>query len=245
MGARQPAEPLFLYQVNRRIAVKKHFLFLYESGWLLVLVLVAIAVGGCAQDTDLKALNPVEGVEVTPSEEMPQSPADDDPYGDIPAEARQPTRSGDPRPPAYWAVWNSCATENRAAEAAANGGSQAGWFLVDDVIADPGIQLGDFPITSCAESLSLLERTGKEDDFTDDPVNLLAGELLAAELNLNVGAESCPIAEEVVVGGHIILSEAAFGGRDNYVKDKFAELAEASSRIIQLLIAYNRGELCR
>lgn len=39
-------------------------------------------------------------------------------------------------------VWNSCAEGNKADVAAANGGRAAGWIILDDLLADPGIQLG-------------------------------------------------------------------------------------------------------
>jgi len=64
----------------------------------------------------------------------------DDRYDLLPEAGR---RTGRPaRTPAYWAVWNTCAPNNRAAEAAANGGRAAGWVLVDDILADPGCRSG-------------------------------------------------------------------------------------------------------
>jgi hypothetical protein len=152
---------------------------------------------------------------------------------------------GDPRPPAYWAVWNRCAPDNRAAEAAANGGPAAGWYLVDDLLADPGLQLGDYPVASCQEGLILLQATMGANGATGDPISQLAGQLLAAELNLNIGAESCPIAEEATVGGHIVLAEYGFNGDMTATASLGEELAQAAPRLIELLAAYNRGELCR
>ncbi len=166
-----------------------------------------------------------------------------DPLADLPPEARTSAGGGDPRPPAYWAVWNTCAPSNRAAEAEANGGRPAGWVLVDDVLADPGIGLGDHVLRTCEESVALLEgRTGAGDE-TSEPVYRLAGELLAAELNLTVGAESCPVAEEAVVGAHLVLAAANFDGASSSPLD--GEAGGALPRLLDLLGAYNSGGLCR
>jgi hypothetical protein len=164
----------------------------------------------------------------------------------LPDEARRATRLGDPRPPAYWAVWNSCAPDNRAAEAAANGGSVAGWFLVDDFLDDPGIALGDYSIESCPAALALLQKPAFSSDRENDLLlHTLAGQLLAAELNLNAGAESCPIVKEAAVGAHIVLAEASFDGQAPLAAELSDELAAAVPQLIELLDAYNRGDLCR
>lgn len=161
---------------------------------------------------------------------------------DLPPEARVSTGGGDPRPAAYWAVWNSCASDNRAEVAAANGGREAGFVLVDDVLADPGIQLGDHLLTSCEESVALLGGRTAAGDKTTDPIFALAALLLAAELNLNVGAETCPAIEEAVVGAHLVLSSANFDGVSGSPLD--AEAGGALPTLIDLLSAYNTGDLC-
>lgn len=168
-----------------------------------------------------------------------------DAFSDLPGAARAATRPGEPRPAAYWALWNACAPGNRATQAAANGGRQAGWILLDDLIVDPGIQLGDHPITSCEEGLALLQGLATPGENPSDPVYELAGALLAAELNLNVGAETCPIAEETVLGSHLILSQIGFDGAGEYAESASSEVAQAIPRLVDLLRGYNRGELCR
>jgi hypothetical protein len=160
----------------------------------------------------------------------------------IPEEARASTGGGDPRPPAYWTVWNSCAPDNRA-DLAANGGREAGWVLVDDLLEDPGIALGDHLLTSCDESLALLLGQNASGEETGDPIYDLAGQLLAAELNLNVGAETCPAAEEAVLAAHILLSSNDFDGQSSSPLD--SEAGGALNRITDLLRAYNSGTLCR
>lgn len=161
----------------------------------------------------------------------------------LPSEAVTPDAGGDPRPIDYWMVWNTCATDNRADEAEANGGAEQGWFLMDDLLADPGIQLGDHLVQGCEEALHLFSGRTADGEDTTDPAYELAGRLLAAELNLGVGSESCPAAEEAVVGAHLVLSAASFDGTS--VSPLDAEAAGALPRLLDLLGAYNRGDLCR
>jgi hypothetical protein len=168
-----------------------------------------------------------------------------DAFSDVPDEARIATRRGDPRTSAYWALWNTCAPENRADVAAANGGREAGWILLDDLISDPGIQLGDHPVTTCEEGLALLQGRNAAGEDTSEPIYGLAAGLLAAELNLNAGAETCPIAEEAVLGGHLVLADAGFDGSGEYTAATSGEIADAIPRLVELLVAYNSGELCR
>ncbi|HSF86734.1 MAG TPA: hypothetical protein VLG28_13910, partial [Acidimicrobiia bacterium] len=140
-------------------------------------------------------------------------------------------------------LWNTCAPDNRSAEAEANGGADAGWYLVDDILADPGIGLGDHMLTTCDESVALLEGRTATGDEANDPAFALAAQLLAAEVNLNIGAETCPAAEEAVVGAQIVLAAAQFDGASASPLD--AEAGGALPQLIDLLTAYNSGELCR
>ena len=164
-------------------------------------------------------------------------------FSAIPEAARAASHQGDPRPAGYWMLWNRCAEDNRAGAAAANGGREAGWYLLDDLIADPGIQLGDYPLTTCQAGLHLLQGQTALGKQTNDPIYALASALLTAELNLGVGAETCPIAEEAVVGGHLVLSNTGFNGQGAY--ELSSEIASAIPRLVELLEDYNRGELCR
>jgi hypothetical protein len=205
---------------------------------LAVLLLTACApsTGALATTHDGRAVASAQPSRAT-------SGAQGDTFSGLPDEARVATRQGDPRTVAYWAVWNSCAPENRADVAATNGGRDAGWILLDDLIADPGIQLGDYRITTCEEGLALLAGHSVAGQEGSDPIYALAGALLAAELNLNAGAETCPIVEEAVLGAHIVLTELGFDGTGEFAAS--GEIADAVPRLVELLSGYNRGELCR
>ncbi|MGD9146657.1 MAG: hypothetical protein PVI80_13925 [Anaerolineae bacterium] len=164
---------------------------------------------------------------------------------DLPEEARAATGGGEPRTAGSWIVWNTCAPENRAETARANGGRAAGWILLDDLLADPGIRLGNHPVATCQEGLALLQGCTAAGEETGDPIYGLAAQLLAAELNLNAGGETCPIAEEAVLGGHLVLASAGFDGTGHTATTISTEMANAIPRLVELLEGYNRGELCR
>jgi len=205
-------------------------------------LIVILAVVGIVVVLALLANPAAESSQAEPSLPVPTQP--DDSFSQYPIEAREATHAGDPRLPAYWALWNTCADENRADIAKANGGRDNGWFLMDDLIADPGIQLGDLPIDTCEQGLALLEGYSTDgEDFSGDAYRL-AGQLLAAELNLNAGAESCPIAEEAVIGSHIILSSLGFNSTGTYDDAITSDLANSITPILDLLTGYNSGELC-
>ena len=205
-----------------------------RAGTLLTLA-VAILLVACGGDDDADSTPAVPTLDLTA--------AGQDIAG-VPDEAYASDGGTLPRTTAYWAEWNSCAPNNRAAEAAANGGREAGWFLVDHFLADPGIQLGDHRLTSCEESLALLLAAdpGHPDPV---PVPALAGQLLTAELNLSTGAENCPIAEEVARGSHIVLADLGFNGVNATNPNAIDEVADAVPELTDLLIDYNSGQLCR
>jgi hypothetical protein len=215
--------------------------FRFSKKLIFIILVTAINFTACARAAEPTGDNPDISTLPAPPAAVPQ----DDSFPEIPIEARISTRPGDPRPAGYWAVWNTCAPDNRADVAEANGGRQAGWFLMDDLLASPGVQLGNYPVSTCKEGLAVLQGRTTEGTETDDPLYELASQMLAAELNLNVGAETCPIAEESVVGGHLVLSQVGFNGEGEYAVGPSSEIASAIPRLVELLSGYNSGLLCR
>lgn len=213
---------------------------------LLAVLAAVLLLTTCSPSTGATPTTTHRDPPITPTVGPPPTTSTQgDAFSGVPDEARVATRRGDPRPAAYWALWNTCAPENRADVAAANGGRAAGWILLDDLIADPGIQLGDRPVTTCEEGLALLQGRTTAGEGTDDPIYGLVAALLSAELNLNTGAETCPIAEEAVLGGHLVLANVGFDGTGDHAAATSGEIADAIPRLLELLMAYNRGELCR
>lgn len=153
---------------------------------------------------------------------------------ELPPGTRDASGGADPRTAAEWTVWSTCSAESRAAEAAANGGAEAGWPLVDDVLEVRGLGLGEHPILSCGEAVEILATTTTAFDR-------LGSELLAAEINLNVGAETCEAVDQSAWAAQIALAGVEYGGSGSVE----IEPGTATFQLIELLTAYNLGDLCR
>lgn len=155
------------------------------------------------------------------------------------------TSAGEPRTAGYWLLWNACAAGNMAETARLNGGRQMGWIILDDLLAYPGIVLGDYRVDSCAAALELLNGRMLDGTQTQDPVHSLAAALLTAELNRSAGAEDCQAVEAAAAASHVILAVAGFNGMGEYSP----ALAEGDTEAIPVLTVglaqYNLGNLCK
>ena len=67
-----------------------------------------------------------------------------------------------PRTAGYWLVWNACAEDNQADVARANGGREAGWLILDDLLAHPGILLGELAVETCERGDPAATGTGHD-----------------------------------------------------------------------------------
>jgi hypothetical protein len=143
--------------------------------------------------------------------------------------------------------WSTCGEDSRTDVAAANGGRAAGWFLLDDLLLDPGIGLGKLPLESCPQAVALLaEQTLNGEVRTQDAAYMLAAQLLTAALNLAAGTESCPAAEDAYNQAQLLLAELDFDGVGRFLGPPRAsgnvDLAES---LTTQLAQYNTGSLCR
>jgi hypothetical protein len=163
----------------------------------------------------------------------------------FPEEAIRSDGGGSPRSSGYWLTWNTCTEANQSDVAIANGGADEGWYLMDDILSHPGVSVGDHVIESCMEGAAVLaveDRSGES--MWADVAYVLASQLLSAELNVNIGTESCPAIEEAMVAGHVLLSTLGFDGSGNLPSEYSDENRESARRITDLLNRYNAGELC-
>jgi len=159
----------------------------------------------------------------------------------------QSAGGGEPRSASYWLIWNSCALDNQSSVAASNGGREAGWVILDDLLQDPGLTLGDLAIESCQQAVSLLNLLDLDgQDRSTDSAYQLARALLVAQLNLFAGAESCPAVDQAVLAGHLLLSGLAFDAHGDYLGGSPAgKEYETAQVLVDQLDSYNLGELCR
>jgi len=153
--------------------------------------------------------------------------------------------TGDPRTAGYWLIWNSCAPGSMAETARLNGGREKGWIILDDLLADPGIVLGDYRVDNCASALELLNGRMLDGTQVKDPVYTLAAALLTAELNRRAGAENCQAIEAAAAASHVILAGAGFNGMGEYSPALPPEEVEAIPVLTESLAQYNLGNLCK
>lgn len=78
-----------------------------------------------------------------------------------------------------------------------------------------------------------------------DPTSTLAGQMLAAQLNLNIGAETCPAAEESVIAGQVMLTSTGYDGSAGVAESSPVADDGAMEMVIEYLEAYNSGLLCQ
>ena len=156
---------------------------------------------------------------------------------------------GDPRTIGYWKNWNTCTGGNQPATAAANGGPAEGWYILDDLLNSPGYTIGILPLggEQCEDAVNILDKrdveSGKKN--ASDAAYGLAAQLLAAQLNLSAGAETCQAAVDAVNAGQTLLADIDFDGTRNYLKGKNAGALRAEANgLAATLDAYNNGLLC-
>jgi hypothetical protein len=179
---------------------------------------------------------------------------------------------GEPRTIGFWKNWNTCTGGRQDEVAAQNGGPDAGWFILDDLLNNPGYHLGptgtglglqldgddtnllltylvknkptNFNGPDCEAAVLILDKsdvmTGRKK--ASDPAYNLAAQLLAAELNLSAGAETCPAVQTAVTGAANLLVTMGFNGTGDYTKKGAnATLANQYAKTLDL---YNNGFLC-
>jgi hypothetical protein len=101
---------------------------------------------------------------------------------------------GSPRTPGYWKNWNTCTGGNQWLTAAENGGPEAGWFILDDILTDPGIDWVTFKLDGgdCLSAQLILDnRDLTGENMASDPAYNLAKHLLTYHLNLGAGSATC------------------------------------------------------
>ena len=197
----------------------------------------------------LRALAPaiflVAGCTAAPA---PPSPSDADARaaGDVlptcPPETRLSSGGPEPRSPGYWVTWSSCGADSQAAVASANGGRAAGWILLDDLLADPGITLGQATLEGCAIATAVLAEPPPSQ--AEPVVRTLARQVLAADLNLASGAETCPAAEATRRLGQAMLTRLDYDPEALFQPPAAGNL-DMAAELARLLGTYNEGLLCQ
>lgn len=165
-----------------------------------------------------------------------------------------PPPGGDQRTIGYWKNWSTCTGGRQVETAAKNGGTAAGFFLLDDILADPGITVGLYTIPAteqgCIEAVRLLSKsdrvTGK--NKAGDAAYTLTAQLIAALANFAAGAEKCATIEQAVADAQALLVSISFTGTGDYlgpkVKGQLANKRAQALSLAAILDQYNNGLAC-
>lgn len=154
---------------------------------------------------------------------------------------------GESRTIGYWKNWSTCSNGNQARTAATLGGPDAGVYLLDDVLNDPGIVIGLLELggEDCQAAHAILDKRDVDSGRkrASDAAYGLASQLLAALANLSVGAETCASVTEAVIEAQDLLDSIGFDGTDRYLRSRNPLHGPAVS-LAHVLDTYNSGVLC-
>lgn len=158
----------------------------------------------------------------------------------------QSNGGGEPRSTGYWSIWNTCAEDNQDDVARANGEREEGWFLMDDLLADPGILVGTLAVATCDQGVNLLNVKNLQGvEMKNDAAYMLAAQLLASQLNLAASSEYCPASDQAVSQAQLLLLNVNFDGTGGYLGPPLAdERIENAKKLTEQLASYNNGTLC-
>ena len=162
---------------------------------------------------------------------------------------------GEPRTIGFWSNWNTCTGGNQDQTAAENGGPEAGWYILDDLLKSPGYVIGILELgeDDCKVAVYILNKSDIEagKKKASDAAYNLAAQLLAAELNLSAGAKTCQAVVDAVNEAQTLLAGIEFDGTGNYLDPKsvkksklLQERAQRANELAFILDTYNNGNLC-
>jgi len=171
---------------------------------------------------------------------------------------------GAPRTPGYWKNWNTCTGGGQQYTAAANGGWEEGFWLIEDVL-DPSIGGGivwddiltdefTFTITGCELAVDILDKrlVGDPSIVADgrkvasDPFHNLATSLLAAQLNFGAGACTTQDVQDAALEAEALLDAVDFDGNEYALRGNAKKSDEGilANELAVYLDDYNNGEFC-
>ena len=155
-----------------------------------------------------------------------------------------PPPGGDARTIGFWRNWSSCTNGNQD-------------DVLDQTLASAGgILIGDLLVDTCQEAVAILAKSSLDGTKrASDPAFNLAAQLLAAFLNVEAEAGSCPAADAAMTEAQQLLADADFDGSRTFggSSTKGKKKAQApdgtidgarANELAGTLDAYNNNELC-
>jgi hypothetical protein len=155
---------------------------------------------------------------------------------------------GEPRTAGYWRMWNGCSEGNKARVAAQNGGADAGFYILEDLLPQ---RLGLLDVTTCQVGVDILDmravagadKIGDGEKMKSDAAYRLAANLLTAHLNMGAGAGDCRDVQDAVLEAETLLLNVEFNGTGKYLGPKHPQYQKALE-LEEKLVTYNTGKLC-
>jgi hypothetical protein len=143
----------------------------------------------------------------------------------------------------YWKNWSSCTGGNQVAVAAKNGGTDAGYFLLDDVLPQ---EIGLLTVDSCETGVQIIDkRDARGRKKASDAAYGLAAQLLAAKLNHAAGAGTCTAIQDAMVDAQLLLEAVGFDGTGRYLPSQSkSPLRQQALELAMTLDDYNNGYYC-
>jgi hypothetical protein len=166
---------------------------------------------------------------------------------------------GNARTPGYWKNWNTCTGGKQAQTAAKNGGSAAGYWLLDNHLPHTMwttswqgacTSFPTFTLTNCADAVRILSTqdisSGK--NKANDAAYNLAKHLLAYQLNIKSGTAVCASTAQAASQAQALLASICFNGRGDYLGPKVTgskvQLRTKALDLAKKLDAYNNNLPC-
>ncbi len=173
------------------------------------------------------------------------------------------TEYGEGRTPGYWKNWSSCSGGKQFETAAKNGGWEADFWTLDDVLGLStstfpygGIVWDDiladgfeFPIDSCELGVSILSSTdiGNRSNKSNDAAYTLARQLLATQANFIAGVNTCPAVVDAAEAAEQLLDKLNFDASGDFLSNKNKKVKADYNLALSLattLDQYNNNVLC-
>ena len=115
---------------------------------------------------------------------------------------------------------------------------------------DPGFTIGILDLKAadlCEDAVNILDKreiTGRNRKQANDAAYNMAAQLLAAQINLSAGAETCSEIVAATHEGQLLLESIGFDGTGQYLRPKDGQLYTDALTLATTLDEYNNGNLC-
>lgn len=154
-----------------------------------------------------------------------------------------PPPGGTARTIGFWKNWASCSKSKGHQDPVLD--NTLATYPVAEFETYPGIYVGDLYVDTCTEAVALLNKSTVDTDkkAAKDPMFRLAAQLMAADLNIQVGAASCTAANSAITQAQTLLADYDFNGTTSHI-DPTTDDVNILNSLATTLDLYNNNLLC-